>query len=914
MKEKDFDSTLNLPKTDFPMRANLPQREPEQLAKWESGGVYKKLIEKNKRGQKFILHDGPPYANGSIHMGTALNKILKDIIIKYKAMRGYCAPYVPGWDCHGLPIELKALKNLGVDGADIDVVKLRRECRDFALSCLDGQKSQFKRLGIWGDFDNPYVTVAPAFEARQTEVFWEIYKKGYIYKGLKPVYWCADCATALAEAEVEYEDDDCFSAYVKFPVADGKGVFKGIENPSIAIWTTTIWTLPGNLAISLGPKYEYTFIKTGSEHILAARELADKVAAACGLKDYELVGSYSGKDLDLIECRHPFYDRKSVVIVGDHVTLESGTGCVHTAPGFGLEDYEVCNSYKTPEGLPLFEIIVPVGEKGRMTAEAGKYAGLTTDEANKAIAEDMKASGMLLAIEKIRHSYPHCWRCRKPIIYRATTQWFCAVNKFADSTLAAVNAAKWIPEWGLGRMTNMIIGRSDWCISRQRRWGVPIPMLYCKDCGAEIINEETVKAVSDMFRAESSDAWYEKDPSAFIPSSVKCKCGCGEFTKELDIFDVWFDSGCTHAAVLEQRPELVSPCDLYLEGADQFRGWFQSSLLTSVAMNDRAPYKAVCVHGWVVDGKGEKMSKSLGNTIEPEAVVGKYGADILRLWVASLDYHSDVRVSYDLLGQLSEVYRKIRNTARYMLGNLNNFNPDADMLPLSKLMELDRWALLRFDELVEKVTSSYEAMDYYLAYHALNSFCVLDMSNFYLDIIKDRLYCESEKSEPRRSAQTAMYIILSGLTRLIAPILCFTADEIWANLPLRSSDSPESAVFNPMPEKTGIAPDGAFTAKWEKIRGIREKVLIALENKRNEKVIGKSLEAKVILSTNENLQDIIPDLREALIVSQVEVVQGEEGAGFIKIEKADGEKCLRCWTYADINADGLCPRCERVVS
>jgi len=915
---KDYNSTLNLPSTAFPMRANLPQREPELLAKWENEGVYGKLIEKNKNGESFVLHDGPPYANGDIHMGTALNKILKDIIIKYKAMRGFRTPYVPGWDCHGLPIELKALKS-DISGkfgesAEIDTVKIRRECRRFALSCLDEQKAQFKRIGIWGDFDNPYVTVAPEFEARQIEIFWEMYKKGFIYKGLKPVYWCADCNTALAEAEIEYEDDDCLSVYVKFPIVDDKGLFKGITNASVAIWTTTVWTLPGNLAISLGPEYEYTFIKTESDHILVARELAEKVAAACGINDYELTGSYKGKDLDLIECRHPFYDRKSVVIVGDHVTLESGTGCVHTAPGFGVEDYEVCNSYKNADGSPMFEIIVPVNDKGRMTAEAGKYSGLTTDEANKAISVDIEESGMLLASEKINHSYPHCWRCHKPIIYRATDQWFCAVNKFAAETLKAVNETRWIPEWGKDRMTNMVKDRSDWCISRQRRWGVPIPMLYCADCGAEIINETTVKAISDMFRKETSDAWYERDVKEFIPASVKCACGCGDFIKELDIFDVWFDSGCTHAAVLEQRDELVSPCDLYLEGADQFRGWFQSSLLTSVAVNNRAPYKAVCVHGWVVDGKGEKMSKSKGNTILPEEVVGKYGADILRLWVASLDYHADIKVSHELFSQLSEVYRKIRNTARYMLGNLCNgdgFNPNTDMLPLCKLRELDKWALLRFDELLEKVIASYEAMDYYLAYHALNGFCVLEMSNFYLDIIKDRLYCEAEKGEARRSAQTAMYIILSGLTRLIAPILCFTADEIWSELPRLDTDAPEGALFNLMPEKTDVTADAEFDAKWAKIRSIREDALAALEIKRNEKVIGKSLEAKIILTTPDDLHGILPELTEALIVSQVELKQGEYG---ISVEKADGEKCLRCWTYADINADGLCRRCESVVS
>ncbi|MDR0222727.1 MAG: isoleucine--tRNA ligase [Oscillospiraceae bacterium] len=915
---KDYNETLNLPKTDFPMRANLPQREPARLSRWENDRIYYKLQEKTKGGKKYVLHDGPPYANGNIHMGTALNKVLKDIIVKYKVMRGYNSPYVPGWDCHGLPIELKALKKIGSDAGGIDTARLRRECREFALSCLDEQKAQFKRLGVWGDFDDPYVTVAHDFEARQIEIFWEIYKKGFIYKGLKPVYWCADCNTALAEAEIEYEDDECYSAFVKFPVTDDKGKFSGTDKTFIAIWTTTVWTLPGNLAVSLGPEYEYTFIETsGGERILVAKELAEKVACSCGIRDYTLSGSYKGKDLEFIETSHPFLPRKSVVITGNHVTLESGTGCVHTAPGFGVEDYEVCGSYKG-----MFEIIVPVDEKGRMTGEAGRFAGMTTGEANKEIAADLDKSGLLLALEKITHSYPHCWRCHNPIIYRATDQWFCSVNKFADETLKAVGETKWLPEWGKDRMTNMVKDRSDWCVSRQRRWGVPIPMLYCEECGGEVINEETVKAISDMFRAESSDSWYVKSPGEFIPASVKCECGCGKFIKELDIFDVWFDSGVTHAAVLEQRDELCSPCDLYLEGADQFRGWFQSSLLTSVAVNGRAPYKAVCAHGWVVDGKGEKMSKSKGNTILPEEVIGKYGADVLRLWVASLDYHSDVRVSHEMLEQLSEVYRKIRNTARFMLGNLCNgsgFNPDTDALPFEKLLDLDKWALLRFDGLIDKVTGAYEKMDYYLAYHALNGFCVLDMSSFYLDIIKDRLYCEREKGELRRSAQTAMYVILSGLTRLIAPILCFTADEIWAELPKKSSDDAKSVIFNLMPEKTNIVADADFNEKWDKIRAVREEVLAALEVKRGEKVIGKSLEAKVILKGGEgvipraDLSALLPELASAFIVSRVEYEKGGETLE-ITVEKAGGEKCGRCWAYSENVKDGLCARCNDVMT
>jgi isoleucyl-tRNA synthetase len=908
---KDFNETLNLPKTGFPMRANLPEREPVRLCQWEDGRIYYKLQDKAKNRQRYILHDGPPYANGDIHLGHALNKVLKDIILKYKAMKGYATPFVPGWDCHGLPIELMAAKQLGHNTDKIDAVQLRQECRKFALSCLDDQKKQFKRLGVWGDFDNPYVTISNDFEARQIEIFWEIYKKGYIYKGLKPVHWCADCKTALAEAEIEYKDDNCFSAFVKFPVIDDKGVFAKIDgNKFITIWTTTLWTLPGNAAVSLGPEYDYTFIKTDGEYLLVAKELAQKVAQACKITDYELVGSYKGKDLQLIEMSHPFLDRKSIVIVGNHVTLESGTGCVHTAPGFGVEDYEVCNSYKG-----MFEIIVPVSEDGRMQEAAGDFiAGLTTSDAGKPIAKRLEESGLLLGIEKINHSYPHCWRCREPIIYRATDQWFCAVNKFSDETIKAVQETRWIPGWGMDRMLNMVKDRSDWCISRQRRWGVPIVILYCCDCGKEVINEQIVSIVADMFRKENADSWYAKAPEEFLPDSVRCECGCGKFTKELDIFDVWFDSGCTHAAVLEQREELDSPCDLYLEGADQFRGWFQSSLLTSVAVNNRAPYKAVCAHGWVMDGNGEKMSKSKGNVILPEEVISKYGADVLRLWVASLDYHSDIRVSHEMLGQLSEVYRKIRNTARFILGNLCNgsgFNPNTDMVDFNELPELDKWALIKFDELIDKVMKAYEDMDFYLAYHALNNFCVVDMSNFYLDIIKDRLYCEGEKSALRRSAQTAMYVILSGLVRLVAPILCFTADEIWCEMPLREFDDPTSAVFNYMPEKSGIMVSETFTKKWEKIREIRESVLAALEIKRNEKVIGKSLEAKVTIRTNEDLSDVLCELAAACIVSQVFLADGESFG--ITVEKADGDKCERCWTYAALK-DSICERCSGVIA
>ncbi|MCL2018438.1 MAG: isoleucine--tRNA ligase [Oscillospiraceae bacterium] len=920
--QKDYNNTLNLPKTDFPMRANLPEREPLMLKKWEDERLYYKLADKNKEKPKYILHDGPPYANGDIHMGHALNKVLKDIIVKFKAMTGFYTPFVPGWDCHGLPIELRALKELGIDNKKVEVSEIRKYCRDYALSFLDRQKEQQKRLGAWGDFDEPYLTIASDFEAKQVEIFGEMYKKGYIYKGLKPVHWCADCKTALAEAEIEYEEDECFSIYVKFPITDGKGKFSEItgidkDKTYVLIWTTTTWTLPGNLAISLGPNYDYTFLKIEDEEnpsfgdcVLVAKELAEQVAKECKIEKYSLVGEFKGSELELIETAHPFLPRKSFVITGEHVTLESGTGCVHTAPGFGVEDYEVCNSYKG-----MFEIIVPVDENGRMTAIAGaNIEGKTTEEANKIIALDLKEKNLLLMTTRFTHSYPHCWRCREPIIYRATDQWFCAVSMFREETIKAINETKWIPAWGQERILNMVRDRSDWCISRQRRWGVPIPVLYCKDCGKELCDERTIKAVSELFRKNTSDIWYIMSPDEFIPSEVKCECGCGSFEKEQDIFDVWFDSGVSHAAVCRQRPELGWPVDLYLEGSDQFRGWFQSSLLTSVAVYGCAPYKAVTVNGWILDGEGKEMHKSKGNVIPPEYIVNKYGADVLRLWVSSLDFHSDVRVSDDLLKQVSETYRKIRNTARFILGNLGGFNPDADMAQKDGLFELDKWALTCFDALVEKVLTAYENLDFYLAYHAINNFCVVDMSNFYLDIIKDRLYCEKTNGIERKSAQTSMFIILHGLSKLIAPILCYTADEIWAELPKFSSDDVSSVIFNQMPAKTGVATDEKFVEKWAKIQKIRDLVLTALEQKRAEKVIGKSLEAKVTLKGGEDLSELLPELAAAFIVSKVEYEKGD-GELEVIVQKADGEKCVRCWIYSEsVDSESeLCERCSRVI-
>ena len=926
----DYNETLNLPSTEFSMRGNLQQKEPAMLEKWEEDRLYYKLVEKNKDKPKYILHDGPPYANGNIHLGTTLNKVLKDIVVKQKSMSGYNSVYVPGWDTHGLPIELKAMKAMGPKASLADPIELRKNCRDYAMSFVESMKGQFKRLGVWGDFDDPYLTLKPEFEAKQIEVFGAMAKKDFIYKGLKPVYWCPDCHTALAEAEIEYSDDKCYSIYVKFAITDDKGICEKAGVPKdkayIVIWTTTTWTLPGNLAICLGPDYEYTFVEANGEYYLMAKELAKETMAAADITDYTFHGSFRGSELEFVETAHPFLDRKSIVIVGDHVTLESGTGCVHTAPGHGQEDFEVCDKYD------CFDIIVPVDDKGVLNELAGPFAGLKTDDANKAIAKHLEETGNLFALKKIVHQYPHCWRCNSPIIYRATKQWFCSVDGFKDDAIAAVESVKWIPDWGETRIKNMIRDRSDWCISRQRIWGVPIPVLYCKDCGKAIVNDESIKAIADLFRAKSSDAWYTDDPSSFLPADFKCDCGCKEFTKETDIMDVWFDSGCSHAAVLDVRDDLQWPADLYLEGADQYRGWFQSSLLTAVAWRKQSPYKTVCTHGWVVDGEGRKMSKSLGNGIEPEQIIKQYGADILRLWVASSDYHSDVRISQDILKQLSESYRKIRNTARYMLGNLSNgkgFNPDTDMVSISDLTEIDKWALVRLNEVISKVERAYNDFDFHIVLQTILSFCITDLSNFYLDIIKDRLYCEKEESTARRAAQTAMYIILDAVTKMIAPILAFTSEEIWKYMPHKATDDTTSVVFNDMPKAVEIEVTDEFTAKWEKIYAIREDVKKALEIKRTDKVIGSALEANVTLHCDETLYDFVNsicgELKDIFIVSDVKATKDGEGdfvgdyTGLsVTVEKASGDKCERCWCYSEevgknASHPTLCARCASVV-
>lgn len=919
---QDYNATLNLPKTDFPMRAGLPKSEPVTLKHWEEDGIYEKLMEKNEGKPLYVLHDGPPYANGSIHLGTALNKVLKDIIVRYKNMAGFKSPYVPGWDTHGLPTELKARAKAGVENSStISDVELRKICREFALSYLDEQRTQFKRLGVIGEWNNPYITLLKEFEATQIEIFAEMACKGYIYKGLKPVYWCPDCKTALAEAEIEYSDDPCYSIYVKFNVTDDLGKFSAMgvdpSKVSFVIWTTTTWTLPGNVAVCVGPSFDYCLVKSGEAYYVMAEDLYKEAMEAAKITDYEVVGTIKGSELEYMKTQHPFLDRTSLVIVGDHVTLESGTGCVHTAPGHGVEDFDVCKNYKE------LEIVVPVDADGRLTADAGQFEGLSTADANKPIAQHLESIGALFAMKKINHQYPHCWRCKNPVLFRATDQWFCSVDDFKDEAVEAIKKVQWIPGWGEDRITSMVRERKDWCISRQRKWGVPIPIFFCKECGEPLIDKDAMLAVAELFRREGSDAWFTKDASEIIPAGTVCKkCGAHTFDKEKDIMDVWFDSGSSHAAVLKQRPYLKWPADLYLEGADQYRGWFQSSLLTSVATAGRAPYEAVLTHGWVVDGEGRKMSKSLGNGIEPQDIVNQYGADVLRLWVASSDYHADIRISPEILKQLSESYRKIRNTARYILGNLSDFNPDTDMVPLNELFPIDKWALAKLDELNKKVRAAYDAFEFHQVYHGIHNFCVVDMSNFYLDVLKDRLYTEKTGGKPRRCAQTAIYIILDAMTRMIAPILAYTSDEIWKYMPHSAGSDPACILFNEMPQTLELGLDGEFMAKWDKIHELRDTVKKSLEEAVKEKVIRTSLEAKVTLACSGETYDFVESVKEelqaAFIVSGVEAVKADTEELEVEVSKADGEKCERCWAYSEtVGKDSehptICHRCASVL-
>lgn len=921
-EKKDYSCTLNLPKTDFPMRGNLPTKEPETLKAVFENGLYEKILKKNEGHKHFVLHDGPPYANGEIHAGHALNKILKDTIVRYKAMKGFYAPFIPGYDTHGMPTEKKAIEKLGLDRSKIPVTKFRDTCREFTTNYKDIQTEGFKRLGVLGDWDHPYITYDHATEARQIGVFGDMYKKGYIYKGLKPVYWCTDCETALAEAEIEYKDVTGESIYVKFPVEDSKGLFDK-KDTYVVIWTTTPWTLPGNMGITIGADYEYSMVELKEnkensklERLIIATELVEKVMKLAEVEDYKTVQTFKGSDLEGVLCKHPFLDRMSRVVLGSettvNVTLDEGTGAVHTAPAYGKEDY--LQGLKDKLGM-----VVAVDDKGKQTAEAGEFAGQFYAKSNKTITAWLDENGYLLKAVKIEHSYPHCWRCKKPIIFRATPQWFASVDGFRDDVLKAIKTVTWHPDWGEDRMSEMIKGRNDWCISRQRTWGVPLPIFYCKDCGEPYVTEESIKKIQEVVRTEGTNAWWAKEAKDLVPEGAKCpKCGCTEFKKETDIMDVWFDSGSTHQSVLVERG-LDYPADLYLEGNDQYRGWFQSSLLTSVAVNGIAPYKEVLCCGFVVDGQGRKMSKSLGNGVSPIDVSNKFGADILRLWALSSDYSMDVNLSDDILKGISDVYRKIRNTARYILGNTYDYDPEKPVA-YEDLQEIDKWALTRLNKLIKDCTNDYDTYSFGNCYHDVNQFCVVDMSSFYLDIIKDRLYTEKADSVARRAAQTTMYYILDALVKILTPMISFTAEEIWSAMKHTEKENVESPMLADYPVSNDEWDNKEIAEKWEKIIKVKNIVAKDLELARAEKTIGNSLDAKVTIYAEGEEYKFLKENEEliklVLIVSGLEIQENnrkqEEKLG-VKVEHATGEKCERCWMYNDHLEDGLCPRCKEVL-
>ena len=919
-EEKDYGKTLNLPQTDFPMRGNLPQNEPKTLEDVFENDLYEKILKKNEGKTPFVLHDGPPYANGEIHIGHALNKVLKDTIIRYKNLQGFYTPYIPGFDTHGMPTEKKAIEKLGLNRDEIPVSQFRDTCKQFTCEYKDKQIEGFKRLGVLADWKNPYITYQPQMEAKQIGVFGDMFKKGYIYKGLKPVYWCTDCETALAEAEIEYKDVDSMTAYVKFPVKDAKGLFDE-KDTYIVIWTTTPWTLPGNVGITIGGEFKYSLVEIGSEKIIVASELVEKVMQVADIENYEKVAEFEGSQLEGVICKHPFLDRDSRVVLGSPdtilVELETGTGAVHTAPGYGKEDY-LCG---LKNGL---EIVVCVDGKGHQTEEAGPFAGQYYAKSNKTIIAWLEEKGLLLASQKVNHSYPHCWRCKNPIIFRATKQWFASVDGFRKETLEAIKGVKWHPAWGEERITKMVEERNDWCISRQRTWGVPIPVFYCKDCEKEYVTSESLEKVQKIFAEKGSNAWFDMDVKDLMPENAKCECGCTEFVKETDIMDVWFDSGSTHESVLAERG--LPEADLYLEGSDQYRGWFQSSILTSVATKGVAPYKEVLTHGYTVDEKGFKMSKSLGNGIDPKDVINQYGADILRLWVLSSDYKSDVSVSKDILKQVAEVYRKIRNTARYILGNIYDFDVNHPVT-YEDLMEIDKWALTKLNKLISDCTKAYDTYDFHIAYRALNQFCVVDMSAFYLDIIKNRLYTYKPDSLERRAAQTTMYEILSALVRILAPMTCFTAEEIWKYMPHRDGENKISVMLEYYPKQNVKFENEVLSLKWERLIKVKEIVAKQLEIARAEKKIGLSLEAKVILYTEAEEYDFIKEnkeiLKEICMVSGLELSENrrnqdqEVGIG-VEVQPADGRKCTRCWSYSETvgkNSERaeICEDCAKVL-
>ena len=913
----DYNKTINLPQTEFPMRAGLPNREPGMLENWEKLDLYHELLKKNEGKPRFALHDGPPFSNGNLHMGHALNKSIKDFITRMYAMRGYYTPYIPGWDNHGMPIESAIIKEQKLNRKKMSVPEFRTACHNYAQKYIDIQMAGFKRMGVIGDWEHPYKTMDPGFEAEEVKVFGEMYKKGYIYKGLKPVYWCPKDETALAEAEIEYQDDPCTTVYVKFPMHDDLGKLPNYDKSHLyfLIWTTTIWTLPGNLGISLHPRDSYAIVKAGEDCYIMAEALVEKVMKVGGIENYEIVETHPGQFFENMLADHPFLPKTSRLLVAEYVTMDSGTGCVHTAPGFGADDYQTCRRY----GM---EMVVPVDDQGRHTDYAGKYAGMKTEESNPVILQDMKESGALFASEDIVHSYPHCWRCKNPIIFRATPQWFCSVDAFKDAAVAATDDVRWVPAWGKDRMISMIRERSDWCISRQRRWGLPIPVFYCPDCGKPICTDETIAAVSKLFAEKGSNAWYELSAAEILPDGFTCPhCGkSGPFTKEEDTLDGWFDSGSTHFASMK-KDQGFWPADMYLEGLDQYRGWFQSSLLTAVgALGQGAPFKECVTHGWTVDGEGKAMHKSLGNGVDPADIFKKYGADLLRLWAGSADYHVDVRCSDNIFKQLSQNYLKFRNTARYCLGNLSGFDANHLVSP-DEMLELDRWAVTKLNQLIAKCFAAYDNYEFHVVSHAINDFCVVELSSFYLDIIKDRLYCDGTDSLSRRSAQTALWLILDTITKLFAPILAFTCDEIWQAMPHREGDDGRNVVLNEMNQPfADYALSEDVMAKWDKIITVRTAVNGALESARAEKKIGKALEAAVAVTVPAEdafLSEMdAQELADLFIVSQATVTVGESLA--VAVSEASGEKCERCWKHsAGVGSDSehptLCPRCAAVV-
>ena len=907
----DYKDTLNLPSTGFPMKANLASKEVEILEKWKEMDLYGQIDKAGEGKEKYILHDGPPYANGNIHAGTALNKILKDIVVKSRSMAGYHSPYVPGWDCHGLPIEHAVDKKIGKDAENLSVNEKREMCRQFADKFVNIQREEFKRLGVLADWDNPYLTMNPEYEIGILRELQKLVEKGVVYRDFKPVHWCSSCKTALAEAEVEYADKKSPSIYVKFKVdtADSEKLGLPADSTYAVIWTTTPWTLPANLAISVHPDFKYQAVEVEGETLILAEPLVESLMAVFGHKEYTTTKTFAGTELENVKTTHPFLDRVSSLILGTHVTMEQGTGMVHTAPGHGQDDYVVGQRY----GLEVYN---PVNSSGVFMDDTPHVAGLHVWKANDVVIDLLKERGSLLARKDVTHSYPHCWRCRKPIIFRATAQWFISMakNGLRDKSLEIIQQVKWVPRWGQDRIYGMVQNRPDWCISRQRVWGAPIPAFICSNCGEATLESAALSAVVDILEKEGIDAWFEQPASHFMAEGAKCsKCGGAEFEKSKDILDVWFDSGVSHAVALERNPKLAWPADLYLEGSDQHRGWFHTSLLESVGVRSKAPYKAVLTHGYVVDGAGKKMSKSLGNDVPPQKIIDKYGAEIVRLWVSSEDYREDIRLSDEILSRLTEAYRKIRNTIRFMLGNISGMDPVADYVPFEERVELDRVIMIRFHRLCRKIAQAFNEYEFHAFYHGVHNFCVLDLSAFYLDIIKDRLYTYPANSHGRRSAQSSLLDITRGMLRLMAPVLSFTAEEAWWSMDPEGGKEP-SVHMAPAPETHLADVDNSLADQWDRILLIRGEISAALEIARRDKFIGHSLDAKVELSAFQSDHELLDkrkvDLPFIFIVSQVELLDHpSEGDGAyisqkapgltVKVARAHGTKCARCWNYSE---------------